>query len=84
MPRPLRGEVWTVRFDPAEGAEIQKIRPAVVLGMDSIGRLPLKIVVPITDWKDADWFMSVVAAIVGKRLTYLELTGKLETEPGMA
>ena len=23
MPRPVRGEVWTVRFDPAEGAEIQ-------------------------------------------------------------
>ena len=51
MPRPLRGEVWNVRFDPAEGAEIQKVRPAVVLGMDSVGRLPLKIVVPITDWK---------------------------------
>ena len=50
MPRPRRGEVWTVRFDPAEGAEIQKMRPAVVLGLDSIGRLPLKIVVPITDW----------------------------------
>ena len=32
MARPLRGEVWNVRFDPAEGAEIQKVRPAVVRG----------------------------------------------------
>ena len=63
MPRPQRGEVWTVRFDPAVGAEIQKIRPAVVLGMDSIGRLPLKIVVPITDWKPLfatfAWFVHI-------------------------
>jgi mRNA interferase MazF len=51
MPTPKRGEVWTVRFDPAVGAEIQKVRPAVVIGVDSVGRLPLKIVVPITDWK---------------------------------
>jgi mRNA interferase MazF len=50
MPTPKRGEVWTVRFDPAVGAEIQKVRPAVVIGVDSVGRLPLKIVVPITDW----------------------------------
>ena len=51
MPRPMRGEVWEVRFDPSVGAEIQKIRPAVMLGVDSIGLLPLRIVVPITDWK---------------------------------
>lgn len=65
MPTPKRGEVWRVRFDPAVGAEIQKIRPAVVVGMDSIGRLPLKIVVPVTDWKPAfanfAWFVHVPA-----------------------
>ena len=53
MPAPKRGEVWNVRFHPAVGAEIQKVRPAVVISMDSVGRLPLKIVVPITDWKPA-------------------------------
>src|SRR5205807_1851834 len=67
MPRPKRGEVWNVRFDPAVGAEIQKVRPAVVLSlsMDSVGRLPLKIVVPITDWKLAfahfAWFVHLPA-----------------------
>jgi mRNA interferase MazF len=28
-----------------------KLRPAVVISEDSVGRLPLRIVVPITDWK---------------------------------
>lgn len=51
MPRPSRGELWDIRFDPSVGSEIRKIRPAVVLNIDSAGRLPLKIVVPVTDWK---------------------------------
>lgn len=50
-PNPQRGEVWDVRFDPAVGAEIQKARPAVVVSHNAIGKLPLRIVVPITDWK---------------------------------
>jgi mRNA interferase MazF len=50
-PAPRRGEIWLVDFDPAVGAEIRKVRPAVVVSMDTIGRLPLRIVVPITDWK---------------------------------
>jgi mRNA interferase MazF len=65
MSTPRRAEVWNVRFDPAVGAEIQKVRPAVVLSVDSVGRLPLKIVVPITDWKPAfanfAWFVYLPA-----------------------
>ena len=48
---PLRGEVWLVRFDPTVGAEKSKLRPAIVISENSIGKLPLRIVVPITDWK---------------------------------
>jgi mRNA interferase MazF len=51
MPDPKRGEVWLVRFDPSVGAEIQKVRPAVVVSVNSVGRLPLRILVPITDWQ---------------------------------
>ena len=51
--RPNRGEIWNVRFDPFIGAEIRKLRPAVVLSLDSVGRLPLRIVVPVTDWNPA-------------------------------
>lgn len=50
---PRRGDVWRVDFNPTVGAEIQKIRPAVVLSSDGLGRLPLRLVVPITGWKDA-------------------------------
>lgn len=48
---PARGEVWRVRFDPAEGDEIKKVRTAVVVSEDAMGRLRLKIVVPLTEWK---------------------------------
>jgi mRNA interferase MazF len=40
-----------IDFDPAVGGEIRKIRPAVVVSLDAIGRLPLRLVVPVTDWK---------------------------------
>ena len=51
VPAPRRGEIWLVDFDPAVGDEMRKIRPAVVMSMDAIGRLPLRMVVPITDWQ---------------------------------
>lgn len=46
-----RGEIWLVNLDPTIGQEIKKTRPAVVVSSNSIGKLPLKIIVPITDWK---------------------------------
>jgi mRNA interferase MazF len=65
-PAPKRGEVWLVDFDPAVGAEIRKNRPAVVVSMDTIGRLPLRLVVPITDWKPHytgfPWFVELPAS----------------------
>jgi mRNA interferase MazF len=51
---PQRGEVWMVNFDPTIGTEIRKIRPAVVISSNTIGILPIKLVAPITDWKD--WY----------------------------
>ncbi|HEY3078573.1 MAG TPA: type II toxin-antitoxin system PemK/MazF family toxin [Chloroflexota bacterium] len=50
-PVPRRGEVWIVNFDPTVGSEIRKTRPAVVVSSDGVGRLPVKLVVPLTDWK---------------------------------
>ncbi len=49
---PQRREVWLVNFDPTLGTEIQKIRPAVVISSNDVGALPIKLVAPITDWKD--------------------------------
>jgi mRNA interferase MazF len=47
-----RGEVWLINLDPTIGAEIKKTRPTVIVNDDAIGILPLKVIVPITDWKD--------------------------------
>ncbi|MCI0420273.1 MAG: type II toxin-antitoxin system PemK/MazF family toxin [Acidobacteria bacterium] len=49
---PKRGDIWLVDFNPTIGAEIKKIRPAVVVSSDGIGALPIKLVAPVTDWKD--------------------------------
>jgi mRNA interferase MazF len=52
LPPPRRGEIWLVSFDPTVGAEIKKTRPAIVISSDAVGRLPIKLVAPLTDWKD--------------------------------
>ncbi len=46
-----RGEIWLINFDPTLGAEIKKTRPAIIVSSDTIGKLPLKVIVPVTDWK---------------------------------
>lgn len=56
-------EIWLVNFNPTVGAEINKKRPAIIVNDDSIGVLPLRVIVPITDWKQrynsADWMVKV-------------------------
>jgi mRNA interferase MazF len=47
-----RGEIWLINLDPTVGAEIQKTRPAVIVSVDAVGVLPLRVVVPITGWKE--------------------------------
>lgn len=49
----LRGEIWLVKLDPTLGTEISKTRPAVIVNDNAIGILPLKVIVPITDWKES-------------------------------
>ena len=61
--QPIRGEVWNVSFDPSIGAEIKKTRPAVVVNSPFVGKLPLRLVVPITDWnvryEHYPWFVHI-------------------------
>lgn len=47
-----RGDVWMADLEPTLGEEIRKTRPVVILSEDSIGKLRLRIVVPVTDWSD--------------------------------
>lgn len=48
----FRGEIWLTNLEPTIGAEMRKTRPVVIINDDDAGTLPLKIVLPITDWKD--------------------------------
>jgi len=49
---PTRGELWPVRLPRAVGAELQRDRPAVVINSPAIDALPVRIVVPLTTWRD--------------------------------
>lgn len=57
-------EIWWVNFNPTVGAEISKKRPAIIVNDDSIGILPLRVIVPITDWNErynsADWMVKII------------------------
>ena len=48
-----RAEVWLVNFDPTLGAEIKKRRPAVIISSNAVGKLPIKLIAPITAWQDS-------------------------------
>ena len=48
-----QGEIWEINLSPTIGAEIEKIRPAVIINDDAIGVLPLRVIVPITSWKES-------------------------------
>jgi mRNA interferase MazF len=58
-----QGEIWLVNLDPTLGAEMNKTRPALVINDNDLGRLPLKVVVPITGWKEhysiAPWMIKI-------------------------
>ena len=47
-----QSEIWEINLSPTVGTEIKKKRPAVIINDDSIGVLPLRVIVPITQWKD--------------------------------
>jgi mRNA interferase MazF len=58
-----KGEIWLINLDPTVGAEITKTRPAVIVNENAIGILPLRVIVPLTDWKDrysiAAWMVRI-------------------------
>ncbi len=58
-----RGDIWLINLDPTIGAEIKKTRPAVIVNDDAVGILPLKVIVPVTEWQDryavAPWLVQL-------------------------
>lgn len=63
-----QGEIWLIDLDPTKGAEIQKKRPAIIINDNRLGKLPLRVVVPITDWKDryniAPWMVKIEPSVI--------------------
>ncbi|MCW3075287.1 MAG: PemK family transcriptional regulator [Flaviaesturariibacter sp.] len=59
-----QGEIWLINLDPTVGAEIKKTRPAIIVNDNTLGKLPLKIIVPLTDWKGsyevAPWMVMLI------------------------
>jgi mRNA interferase MazF len=59
----LKGEIWLINLDPTLGAEIRKKRPGVIVNEDAVGILPLRVIVPLTEWKDrysvAPWMIQI-------------------------
>ena len=58
-----QSEVWILNLDPTIGAEIKKTRPVIVVNDDALGKLPLKVIVPVTNWKEkysiAPWMIKI-------------------------
>ncbi len=58
-----QGEIWLINLDPAIGAEIKKTRPAIIVNDNVLGKLPLKIIIPVTEWKEkyeiAPWMIKI-------------------------
>jgi mRNA interferase MazF len=58
-----RGRIYLISLDPTIGSEIKKTRPAIIISNNDIGILPLKVIVPVTDWKshylNAPWMVKI-------------------------
>jgi mRNA interferase MazF len=59
-----RGDIWLINLDPTIGAEIKKTRPAIIISHNDLGVLPLKLIIPITEWKSqyeiAPWMVNIL------------------------
>ena len=62
-PRPADSQVEQDLVISRALVEIRKTRPAVIVSEDAIGILPLRVVVPLTEWRDryeiAPWLVRV-------------------------
>ena len=58
-----QGEIWEINLSPTVGAEIKKKRPVVIINDDAMGILPLRVVVPVSEWKEhfqgAIWMVKI-------------------------
>lgn len=49
---PTRGDVWLVRLPRAVEADLQRDHPVVVISSPALEVVPVRIIVPLTTWRD--------------------------------
>ncbi len=63
-----RGEIYWIRLDPAEGSEIGKTRPCVIVSMDFLNdALPTVVVCPLTSTIRPAWRTRLQVKCAGRR-----------------
>jgi mRNA interferase MazF len=59
-----QSEIWQICLDLTIGAEIKKTRPGLIISSSALGKLPLKIIVPLTEWKEQydayPWMVKII------------------------
>lgn len=67
-----QSEIWLINLDSTIGAEIKKTRTAIVVNINSLGKLLLIIIVPLTDWKEryeiAPWMVYIKPDTINQQL----------------
>ncbi|NJL77116.1 MAG: type II toxin-antitoxin system PemK/MazF family toxin [Saprospiraceae bacterium] len=80
-----RNEIWWINLDPTVGQEIQKTRPCIVVNDDSVGILPLRVVVAITllEWIKLffgrkNWIFDGIGLTLAEILVVIEILLQVE------
>jgi mRNA-degrading endonuclease toxin of MazEF toxin-antitoxin module len=73
-----RSEIWMVNLDPTLGAEIRKTRPVVVISSDAVRALPIRLVAPLTEWKEYFSRNAWHVKLVPDHMNGLDKTGQAE------
>ncbi len=47
-----QGEIWQINLNPTIGSEMKKVRPCIILNNNMVGKLALKVIAPLTDFKE--------------------------------
>ena len=74
-----RGEIWLVTLGPTIGAEIKKTRPCVIVNDNAVGVLPLKVIVPLTEWNDRYSIASWLVRLTPDSTNKLDKTSTADT-----